>query len=77
MSTASVYTKMRAVAAFESQFAPPTQGDALLPLDRFRESVELAARRHGQRIHVLYGEGFVTREPVEVRDLLTLGGSSF
>jgi bacillithiol biosynthesis deacetylase BshB1 len=75
--TETFETKMRAVAAFTSQFEPPAQRDALLPLDRFRESVELAARRHGQRIHVLYGEGFVTREPVEVRDLLALGGSSF
>jgi bacillithiol biosynthesis deacetylase BshB1 len=75
--TETFETKMRAVAAFDSQFAAPASRDALLPLDRFRESVELAARRHGQRIHVLYGEGFVTREPVEVRDLLALGGSSF
>ena len=48
-----------------------------LPLDRFRENVELAARRNGQRIRVRYGEAFVTREPLEVQDLLALGGSSF
>ena len=70
-------TKMRAVAAFASQFTP-AQGEAAgLPLDRFREHAELAARRNGQRIRVRYGEAFVTREPLEVQDLFALGGSSF
>ncbi len=45
-------------------------------LDRFKEAVELAGRRHGQRIGVRYGEGFVTREPLAVDDLLSLAGSS-
>ena len=47
-----------------------------LPFDRFQESVELTARRHGQRIGVTFGEGFVTREPVEVSDLVALSGRS-
>jgi hypothetical protein len=38
--------------------------------------VELAGRRHGQRIGVTYGEGFVTREPLVVDDLLALQGPS-
>jgi bacillithiol biosynthesis deacetylase BshB1 len=70
-------TKMRAIAAYVSQFAPAPGEAASLPLDRFRENVELAARRNGQRIKVRYGEAFVTREPLEVRDLLSLSGSSF
>jgi len=70
-------TKMRAIAAFASQFVPGPGESADLPLDRFREHMELAARRQGQRIRVRYGEAFVTREPVEVQDLLALGGSSF
>jgi len=70
-------TKMRAIAAFASQFVPASGQGARLPLDRFRENVELAARRNGQRIRVRYGEAFVTREPLEVQDLLALGGSSF
>jgi bacillithiol biosynthesis deacetylase BshB1 len=70
-------TKMRAIAAFASQFAAGPGESTALPLDRFRENVELAARRHGQRIHVRYGEAFVTREPILVQDLLALGGSSF
>ena len=70
-------TKMRAVAAFASQFTPAPGEATSLPLDRFREHAELAARRNGQRIRVRYGEAFVTREPLEVQDLLALGGSSF
>ena len=75
--TATFEIKMRAIAAFESQFTPARGEGATLPLDRFRENMELAARRNGQRIRVRYGEAFATREPVEVQDLLALGGSSF
>ena len=52
----------------------PTSGK--LPLDLFRERVELAGRRHGQRIGVPYGEAWVTREPLVVDDLLALEGES-
>jgi bacillithiol biosynthesis deacetylase BshB1 len=69
-------TKLRAIAAFASQFPPAPGEKGVLPLDRFREAVELSGRRHGQRIGVRYGEGFVTREPLAVDDLLALGGSS-
>ncbi len=68
--------KMKAIRAFGSQFtAAPGEG-VRLPFDSFQEAVELAGRRHGQRIGVKHGEGFVTREPVEVSDLLSLGGAS-
>lgn len=75
--TETFETKMRAIAAFASQFTPAPGEASGLPLDRFREHVELAARRNGQRIRVRHGEAFVTREPLEVQDLLSLGGSSF
>jgi bacillithiol biosynthesis deacetylase BshB1 len=68
--------KLRAIAAFASQFASAPGETGPLPLDRFQEAVELAGRRHGQRIGVCYGEGFVTREPLAVDDLLALGGVS-
>jgi N-acetylglucosamine malate deacetylase 1 len=74
--TAHWETKMRAVAAYASQFTPGPGESGPLPLDRFREAVELAGRRHGQRIGVRYGEGFVTREPLAVDDLLALTGES-
>ena len=70
-------TKLRAIRAFASQFAPAPGETGPLPLDRFQEAVELVGRRHGQRIGVRYGEGYVTREPLAVDDLLALGGSSF
>jgi bacillithiol biosynthesis deacetylase BshB1 len=69
-------TKLRAIAAFASQFSPRPGETVALPFDRFRANVELAARRHGQRIDVELGEGFLTREPLAVDDLLSLGGSS-
>jgi bacillithiol biosynthesis deacetylase BshB1 len=69
-------TKTRAVAAFASQFTPGPGETVALALDRFRQSMELAARRYGQRIGVTYGEGFVTREPLAVADLLSLDGRS-
>jgi bacillithiol biosynthesis deacetylase BshB1 len=69
-------TKLRAIGAFASQFTPTPGEKGVQPLDLFREAVELAGRRHGQHIGVRYGEGFVTREPLAVDDLLALGGSS-
>jgi N-acetylglucosamine malate deacetylase 1 len=71
--TAFWETKRRAIAAFASQFTPAPGETGTLPLDRFEEAVELAGRRHGQRIGVRYGEGFLTREPLTVDDLLALG----
>jgi bacillithiol biosynthesis deacetylase BshB1 len=68
--------KLRAIAAFASQFTPAAGETGVLPLDRFREAVELAGRRHGQQIGVRYGEGFVTREPLAVDDVTKLGGES-
>lgn len=62
-------TKMKAVAAFASQFTLTPDEPVALPLDRFREAVELSARRMGQKIGVKYGEGFVAREPLRMDDL--------
>ncbi len=64
-------------ASFRSQFTPGSGESVSMPFDRFRENVELSARRHGQRIGVRYGEGFVTREPVAASDLLSLENPSF
>jgi LmbE family N-acetylglucosaminyl deacetylase len=69
-------TKLQAISAFASQFTPAPGERGVLPLDRFQEAVELAGRRHGQRIGVRYGEGFVTREPMVVEDVAALAGAS-
>jgi N-acetylglucosamine malate deacetylase 1 len=69
-------TKMRAIRAFASQFTPSSGEKVSLPFDRFQHAVETAGRRAGQRIGVEYGEGFVTREPLQVDDLLSLRAQS-
>jgi N-acetylglucosamine malate deacetylase 1 len=69
--------KLQAIAAFGSQFRPLVQDSAANPLDDFQAAVELHARRQGQRIGVVYGEGFVTKESFSVDDVLGLGVSSF
>ncbi len=74
--TAFWKTKLEAISAYASQFAPPPGETDKLPLDLLEERVELAGRRHGERIGVPYGEGFVTREPLVVDDLLALDGAS-
>ena len=72
--TAKWETKMKAIRAFASQFTPASGEKVSLPFDRFQHAVETAGRRAGQRIGVDYGEGFVTREPMQVDDLLGLRG---
>jgi bacillithiol biosynthesis deacetylase BshB1 len=69
--------KMRAVAAFASQFTPEPGETVALALDRFQSNVELAARRFGQRIGVKYGEAFYVRETMVASDLAALPVSSF
>ena len=68
--------KMRAVRAFASQFTPGPGETVTLPFERFQQAVEANARRHGERIGVQYGEGFLVREPMKVDDLLALQGRS-
>ena len=74
--TAQWETKIKAIRAFASQFVPAAGEKVSLPFDRFQHAVETAGRRQGQRIGVEYGEGFVTREPMQVDDLLWLRGPS-
>lgn len=69
-------TKLRSLAAYASQFRPQGDGAPANPLDGFQAAAELSARRAGQRIGVKYGEGFVTKEPMAVADLMSLGGRS-
>lgn len=69
-------TKLAAIRAFASQFTAAPGEAVALPFDRFQDAIQLAARLHGQRIGVTFGEAFVTREPLAVGDLLSLGGRS-
>jgi N-acetylglucosamine malate deacetylase 1 len=70
--TATWETKMRAIRAFASQFTPEPGESVALPFDSFQHAVEVAARRQGQRIGVDFGEAFVTRETLQVDDLVAL-----
>lgn len=64
--------KMKAIRAFASQFTAEPGETVSLPFDRFQHAVEVAARRQGQRIGVDFGEAFVTRETLQVDDLVAL-----
>jgi bacillithiol biosynthesis deacetylase BshB1 len=75
--SATFATKLKAIRAFASQFTAAPGETVSLPFDQFQAAVELTARRHGQRIGVEYGEGFVTREPLRVDDVSGLAGRSF
>jgi len=68
--------KLQAIQAFASQFTRAPGESVALPFDSFQRAVEITARRHGQRVGVAYGEGFVSREPLRVDDLLALDGQS-
>jgi bacillithiol biosynthesis deacetylase BshB1 len=70
-------TKLAAIGAYESQFSPRENETVKLPFEGFRRAVELAARRQGRLIGVELGEGFVTREPLQVQDVAGLGVASF
>jgi N-acetylglucosamine malate deacetylase 1 len=74
--TETFATKMKAIQAFASQFTQAPGETVALPFDQFQAAVELTARRHGQRIGVEFGEGFVTREPLRVDDVSGLTGRS-
>jgi N-acetylglucosamine malate deacetylase 1 len=74
--TETFATKMKAIQAFASQFTQAPGETVALPFEQFQAAVELTARRHGQRIGVEYGEGFVTREPLRVDDVAGLSGRS-
>ncbi len=56
-------TKKEAIAAYESQFI---QGRAQSP--SFLEQLEIEARYWGKSINVLYGEPFLTQEPLGLTD---------
>ena len=74
--TAAWDTKMKAIRAFASQFTPEPGETVSLPFDRFQHAVEVHARRQGQRIGVDFGEAFITRETLQVDDLVSLRVSS-
>lgn len=70
--TAFWETKMKAVQAFASQFVSAPGENVELPFKHFRENAELAGRRYGAKAGVVFGEAYVTKEPLLVDDVASL-----
>ncbi len=65
-------TKMRAVAAFKSQFHDPKSKEpqTVLTDPKFLEMIDARGRHFGALIGANYGEAFVTKQPPRVDDLI-------
>jgi bacillithiol biosynthesis deacetylase BshB1 len=65
-------TKMRAVAAFKSQFHDPKSKEpqTFISDPKFLGMIEARGRHFGALIGVEYGEAYVTKQPPRVDDLL-------
>jgi N-acetylglucosamine malate deacetylase 1 len=65
----------RAILAYRSQFRPrgrARRAKVHLPLDRLVQQVHLVARFYGEMVGVEYAEPFLTREVMQVDDVVTL-----
>jgi len=65
-------TKMRAVAAYKSQFYDPSskEPNTFISDPKFLEMIEARGKHFGALIGVAYGEAFVTKQPPRVDDLV-------
>ena len=65
-------TKMRAIAAFKSQFHDPKSKEpkTFIARPEFIELIEARGRHFGELIGAKYGEGFVTKQPPRVDDVI-------
>jgi N-acetylglucosamine malate deacetylase 1 len=66
-------TKMRAVAAFKSQFYDPKSKEpqTFISDPKFLEMIDARGKHFGALIGVPYGEAFVTKQPPRVDDLMS------
>lgn len=78
--SASWKTKMRAVAAFKSQFYDPKakskskEPQTFISSKRFIDMIEARGRHFGALIGSEYGEGFVTKQPPQIDDVIAAYG---
>lgn len=74
--TSSWKTKMRAVAAFKSQFYDPSSKEPKTKISdpKFLELIEGRGMHFGGMIGAHYGEAFVTKQPPRISDLMTAYG---
>ena len=65
-------TKMRAIAAFKSQFYDPKSKEppTFIADKKFLEMIEARGRHFGALIGVEYGEAFMTKQPPKVDDVI-------
>ncbi len=73
--TAQYELRRRAILAFASQFRPAKRAPRArihLAIDRLEEEMGQQARHYGQMIGVRYGEPFLTRELMQVEDVVKL-----
>ena len=68
-------TKQKAVRSFKTQFFDPEsrEPETFISTPRFLKFLESRAREFGHHINVEYGEGFVCRRPIAVKDLFSIG----
>jgi bacillithiol biosynthesis deacetylase BshB1 len=67
--------RRKAIMAFASQFRPlkgEPKSKVFLAIDRLESEMNQLARRYGQMIGVMYGEGFLTKEVMQVDDVVEL-----
>jgi len=65
-------TKMRAVAAFKSQFYDPNskEPNTFISDPKFLDMIDARGLHFGALIGATYGEAFVTKQPPRVDDLI-------
>jgi bacillithiol biosynthesis deacetylase BshB1 len=70
--TPYIEVRRSAMRAFESQFHTPdsTEPQTILSQRDFLDMVEARARQHGALIGVEFGEGFLSRRPPRIDDLI-------
>jgi bacillithiol biosynthesis deacetylase BshB1 len=73
--TAQYEKRRRAILAFASQFRPAKhvkKEKVFLAIDRLEDEMNQLARRYGQMIDVKYGEPFLTKELMQVHDIVKM-----
>jgi bacillithiol biosynthesis deacetylase BshB1 len=67
--------RRKAILAFASQFRPAKRqahSKVFLAIDRLEDEMNQLARHHGQMIGVKYGEPFLTKELMQVEDVVAM-----
>ena len=67
--------RRNAILAFASQFRPvkgEVKSNVFLAIDRLEAEMNQLARHYGQMIGVKYGEGFLSKEVMQVEDVMAL-----